>query len=126
MQYQSLLALALASLVSAGMPFTVNLLTQVEDFSVSFLQLPEQVPISYSNATIKHVYHDGGLYSVIGSLTFNETYQVQPYHLESDQWSVDVSPRTLLNRQGEATLLICRSTALFILPARRSISIWLS
>lgn len=93
----SLLALALASakVVSAeslGRDFTVNLLTQVQDLSINFPQFPDQVPIHWNNASIKHVYGDV-TYSVVGSLTFNETYVKQTYHIENDQWSSDVSWR---------------------------------
>ena len=95
----SLLALIFATAVSAedlGRDFTVNLLTQVPDFSVSFPELPDQVPVHYNNATIKHVYGDDNvLYSVVGSLTFTETDKVQTYHLDSDQWTVDVSSVSL-------------------------------
>jgi hypothetical protein len=88
----SLLALASAMVVSAeslGREFTVNLLTQVQDLSISFPQFPDQVPIHWNNASISHVYGDV-TYSVVGSLTFNETYAKQSYHIENDQWSTDV------------------------------------
>jgi hypothetical protein len=93
MKYTSaLLALASAMVVSAeslGREFTVNLLTQVQDLSISFPQYPEQVPIHWNNASIKHVYGHV-TYSVVGSLTFNETYAKQSYHIDNDQWSSDV------------------------------------
>ena len=93
----SLLPILFASTASAadlGRNFTINLLTRAQDFSISFPQvLPYQVPIHYNNATIKHVYgDDNALYSVIGSLTFNETERVQTYHIDSDRWAADVSP----------------------------------
>jgi len=82
-----------ASAAELGRNFTVNLLTKVEDYSISFPEvLPYQVPIHYNNATIKRVYgDDNSLYSVIGSLTFTETDKNQTYHLDSDLWASEVS-----------------------------------
>jgi hypothetical protein len=98
MQYLSLLlVLASSSLVSAeplGRDFTINLLTQVDDMSISIPQLPDQAPIHFKDAAIKHVYKDDkgeAIYSVIGSLTFNETGVPQVYHIDTSQWAVDVS-----------------------------------
>jgi hypothetical protein len=96
MKYSASLLAIFASAVSAadlGRNFTVNLLTKVEDYSISFPDvLPYQVPIHFNNATIKHVYgNNNSTYSVIGSLTFTETDKVQTYHLDSDQWATVVS-----------------------------------
>ena len=103
MQYLSLLALSLSSisLVSAEMldrNFTINLLTQVQDMTISLPQYPDQAPIAWYNASIKHIYgEENFIYSTIGSLTFNETGKAQTYHIDTSQWSVDVSsPFTLL------------------------------
>lgn len=88
----SLLALASVGVVSAELlnrNFTINLLTQVPDMSVSLPDSPEQIPMHYNNASIKHVY-DNVLYSVVGSLTFTETGKSQAYHMDNDQWSVTV------------------------------------
>jgi hypothetical protein len=92
----SLLAVIFATGATAadlGRNFTVNLLTKVEDYSISFPDvLPYQVPIHFNNATIKHIYgDDNSTYSVIGSLTFTETDKVQTYHLDSDRWATVVS-----------------------------------
>ena len=115
----SLLPILFASTASAadlGRNFTINLLTRAQDFSISFPQvLPYQVPIHYNNATIKHVYgDDNALYSVIGSLTFNETEKIQTYHLDSDRWAADVSPVSA----SEADMLMSRSIAAFTVSVR--------
>jgi hypothetical protein len=114
----SLLAAVSATTATAadlGRDFTINLLTRYQDFSASFPQVsPYQVPIHYNNATIKHVYGDDNvLYSVIGSLTFNETDKVQTYHLDADQWAADVSPISALEWKCEDHMLMGRSIAAF-------------
>jgi len=87
------LASALASVASAQpikSLFTVNLLTRVTDMSISTPN--SQIPIHYNNATIKHVYEQEFEYSVVGSLTFEDLGSVQVYHIDTEQWSSDVSP----------------------------------
>jgi hypothetical protein len=87
----TLLTLALASIVMAQpikSLFTVNLLTRVTDMSTT--SPGTQIPIHWANATIKHVY-DNEPYSVIGSATFEDLGFVQVYHINTEQWSSDVS-----------------------------------
>lgn len=96
MKYLSILAISLSSLslVSADMldrNFTINLLTRVEDMTISIPDLPDQVPIAWYNASIKHVYGDeNSIYNTIGGLVFNETGRAQRYHIDTNQWSVNV------------------------------------
>jgi hypothetical protein len=57
-------------------------------------RLHHQPPIHFKDAAIKQVYKDDkgeAIYSVIGSLTFNETGVPQVYHIDTSQWAVDVS-----------------------------------
>jgi hypothetical protein len=98
MKYLSLLALLSLSLVSAdNLPenrlfknFTVNLLTQDPSVSMTRLDIPDQVPVSFKDAPIKHVYNNT-IYSVIGGMVFTEKNVGQWCHLDTDQWSLDVS-----------------------------------
>jgi len=94
MKYLSLLALLSASLVLAdnllNKNFTINLLTRDPSVSMTNIDIPDQAPISFVDAPIKHVY-DNTVYSVIGSMVFTEKSMAQRCHLDTDQWSVDVS-----------------------------------
>jgi hypothetical protein len=97
MKYISLLALLSLSLVSAdNLPenlllknFTVNLLTRDPSVSITNIAIPDQAPISFNDAPIKHVY-DNNVYSVVGSMIFTEKNTGQKCHMDNDQWSVDV------------------------------------
>jgi hypothetical protein len=110
MKYLSLLALLSASSVFAdnllNKNFTVNLLTRDPSVSITNIAIPDQAPISFNDAPIKHVY-DNNVYSVVGSMVFTEKNLGQKCHLDNDKWSVDVSylsynfeRRSLLGRRN--------------------------
>ena len=95
MKCLSLLALLSASIVLAddnllNKNFTVNLLTKDPSVSMTRLDIPDQVPVSFNDAPIKHV-HNNTIYSVIGGMVFTEKNVGQWCHLDTDQWSLDVS-----------------------------------
>jgi hypothetical protein len=85
---------ALASLVSIraepiqGFEFTVNLVTDVWDMSVT--PPGDQQAIAWNNATIQHTFWNH-TYNVVGSMIFNETDVKQTYQVHTGQWSKIVS-----------------------------------
>lgn len=93
MKYLSLLALFSASFVSAqslNKNFTINLVTQDPSMSVVKRDIPDQAPISFNDAAIKHVY-ENTIHSVIGSFVYTDLNVNQSFHIDNDKWSVDVS-----------------------------------
>jgi hypothetical protein len=75
-------------------PFTVNLLTKVQDMSI--ISPGGTIPISYTNATKHEIYETNVTWSVIGSATFQEERVPQWYLIDNNQWSANVSfPLTL-------------------------------
>jgi hypothetical protein len=72
-----------------GYEFTVNLVTDVWDMSVTSPGAP--VAIGWNNATIKHTFWNH-TYSVVGSMIFNETDVKKAYEVHIGQWNKTVSP----------------------------------
>ena len=70
-------------------PFTVNLLTKVEDMSM--ISPGGTIPISCTNATEHQIYETNVTWSVIGSATFQEERVPQWYLIDNNQWSANVS-----------------------------------
>jgi hypothetical protein len=68
--------------------FTVNLLTDVADLSIT--SPGALVSVTYDNATAKHVYNDH-LYSIVGSLVFTDTDTIQTYEVHTVEWNKTVS-----------------------------------
>lgn len=89
--YATLLALASIASVRAepivGYEFTVNLVTDVWDMSVT--SPGAQVAIGWNNATIKHTFWNH-TYSVVGSMIFNETDGKKTYEVHTGQWNKTV------------------------------------
>jgi hypothetical protein len=70
-------------------PFTVNLLTKVQDMSI--ISPGGTIPISYTNATKHEIYETNVTWNVIGSATFQEERVPQWYLIDNNQWSANVS-----------------------------------
>jgi hypothetical protein len=98
-----------------GHQFTVNLVTDVWDLSVT--SPGSQVAIHFNNATIKHSFWNK-TYSIVGGLVFNDTKAMQTYAVHTDQWQKTVSsiatePSIAQGHDGLGTSLteMCRSTS---------------